>query len=89
MNAIPPYTVTKGRQPRLGRPQRRVSLDRLLALADKMETGDAVLLTSSEAQTFRTILAAKGFDCVTDGYASPDTEYPRRTCVFKLAKNLQ
>ena len=80
------FRITYQLKPPVGRPVRRTSLDDLVDLANIMVVGGAALLTQSQAQTFRIILAAQGFHCVTDGYRSPDTpgEYPRRIWCFKL-----
>jgi len=79
------YQVRHDLKPHSGRPLRRTALDGLVELASSMKVGDAAFLTNSEAQTFRIILAAQGFHCVSDGYLSPGGSYPARTWVFKLA----
>ena len=80
------FRITNELRPPIGRPLRRKSLDELVELSRIMTVGEAALLTNSQAQTFRVILAAQGFACVTDGYRSPDTpgSYPRRIWCFKL-----
>lgn len=67
---MPSYRIIKGLTPPSGRDARRTKLDDLIILAGEMEIGDAALMTSAESQTFRVVLAAQGFACVTDGYAS-------------------
>ena len=76
------YRIVKGLKPHPQRPKRRTVLDRLLALSREMEVGDAAHMCLSDAQQFRIILAAQGFDCVSDGYRS---EVANMTLVFKLA----
>jgi len=78
------YQTTQGLQPpATRRPTKRQSLDDLVMLANGMEINEAALLTLSEAQTFRVILAAQGFNCVTDGYRSPPG---RRIWCFKITR---
>lgn len=79
------YEVIHSLQPPLGRPQRRKSLDALVEVANAMSVGDAVVLTLSEANVLRTILAAQGFSCVTDGYRC---NAKGKLLVFKLAKEV-
>ena len=65
------YIVHKGLPPPAGRPDkqnRSNKLPELIALAARMQMGDAVELTLSEANTLRTILLAQGFVCRTDGW---------------------
>jgi hypothetical protein len=77
------YQILKGLEVhRHDHPAHRSTLIGLVKLAKQMEVGDAVLLRSSEAQTFRIILAALDFRCVTDGWNSSD---PTRVLAFKLA----
>lgn len=75
------YTVTRGLQPPVARGERRYKLTALIDLAKQMRVGDAVALRLSEAQTFRIILAALGYECVTDGYRCKE---PGKTLAFKL-----
>ena len=56
--------------------------DQKKILSREMEVGDAAHMCLSDAQQFRIILAAQGFDCVSDGYRS---EVTGMTLVFKLA----
>ena len=80
------FRITSDLKPPLVRPFKRTSLDELVELASIMSIGEAALLTNSQAQTFRVILAAQGFLCVTDGWRTPDKpgEGIRRTWCFKL-----
>lgn len=76
------YVITKGMTPPTqSRPIKRTSLDNLIELAKKMDVGDAVALSSSESQTFRTILATLGFLGVSDSYRWPDRS---KTLIFKM-----
>jgi hypothetical protein len=62
------YEIAKNLRRPKSRPSRRKSLDDLVALAKRMRAGHAALLPFSEVQTFRIILAAQGYACVSDGY---------------------
>lgn len=75
------YTITRKLLPPSPRPVKRTELDKLVALADAMRVGEAVLLSNCQAQTFRVILAAQGFMCLTDGYRSDDKS---KIWAFKL-----
>jgi len=77
------YQVLSGLKAPIGRPVKRQKLDDLIKLAQTMEVGDAAILSNSEAQSFRTILNALGFDCVTDGYRC---EVRGKTLAFKLKR---
>lgn len=80
------YQIIKGlKEPWNAHPKRRKSFDDLLILAGDMEIGDAAVLTQAEAQTFRTILMAQGYRCVTDGYRC---EVRGKTLAFKLEQPL-
>lgn len=73
--------IRKGLRPPNGRPAKRSKLPGLIALADRMEVGDAAVLSLSDSQTFRVVLAAKGFLCLTDG---DHCEVRGKTLAFKL-----
>ena len=77
------YAVLKGKIPHCARPSKRTKLDDLIALAKEMETGDAAVMSSADAQTFRTILNTLGFDCVTEGYRC---ETRGKTLAFKIQR---
>jgi hypothetical protein len=77
------FIVHTGLRPPNDREMRRVVLDGLLVLADQMAVGDAVELRLAQAQQMRVILAAKGYECKTDGYSCRTRG---KTLVFKLAK---
>lgn len=76
------YRIEKGLVPPPGRDTRATVLPRLIELADVMEVGDAVALVYREAQMMRTVLMAKGFKCITDGWHCDSIG---RTLVFKLS----
>jgi hypothetical protein len=78
------YKIIKGHKSPAARPAHRKVLNELVALASRMEVGDAVALKLSDAQLLRIILAAQGFDCVTDGW---HCEENGKTLVFKLASS--
>ncbi len=75
------YDVLRGLRPPIGRPLKRQSLIQLIELAKSMELGDAAVLTNSEAQVFRYILAGMGYLCLTDGYRC---DVRGKTLAFKL-----
>ena len=75
------YTIVKNRRAPQGREPRRTKLDGLVALANQMEVGDAAEMLPTDAQTFRIILAAQGFRCVSDGW----NQERRVTLIFKLS----
>jgi hypothetical protein len=77
------YQIISGLKEPIGRPIKRTSLDDLIELAREMKVGDAVPLTLSESQTFRVILNALGYRCLTDGYRC---EVPGKILTFKLSK---
>lgn len=75
------FTIRRGLASPPGHGKVRTKLDDLIALAHEMQPGEAVALTLSESQQMRVILAAMGYDCVTDGWNCPDHA---KTHVFKL-----
>jgi hypothetical protein len=80
------YMILRRMVPPIPRPTpvgRGDTLQALILCANQMAVGDAVVLSNSEAQTFRVILAAQGFLCVTDGYRCPQRT---KLLAFKLAK---
>jgi len=77
------YQIVKGLSEPTARPLSRNSLDDLIELAKTMDTGDAAVLSLSEVQTFRIILVAQNFRCVTDGFRC---KVHGKTLAFKLAK---
>ena len=79
------YRIVVGMSPPVAsRPLTRNSLDGLIELAKKMDRGDAAILSQSEVQTFRIILIALGFRCITDGYRC---DVVGKTLAFKLSKD--
>ncbi len=74
--------IRKNLRPPNGRPSRRVKLNDLIALAERMEVGDAAVLSLSDSQLLRVILAAKGYLCITDG---DHCEVKGKTLAFKLS----
>lgn len=77
------YRIIEGLRPPIMRPPHRTKLDDLIALAASMKSGEAAVLTESEAQTFRVILNAQGFDCATDGWRCDERG---KTLIFKLPR---
>ena len=77
------YNIIKGMAPPNMRPSRQVNLDNLVNLAREMQVGDAVSLRLSEANQFRIILAAQGFECRTDGWRCT---VPGKILAFKLLR---
>ena len=80
------YAIAHGMLPHAGRPAKGSSMRTLIALAKHMRCGQAVLLSYSDMNTFRTILAAQGYSCVSDAYQSSVTG---KTWVFKLKNNYE
>lgn len=75
--------IKQGIQPPTMRDLKRTKLDALIECANTMQVGDSIMLSNSEAQIMRYILAAQGFIALTDGWRSPDRT---KTLVFKLSR---
>ena len=75
------YEIIHNPTPPTPRKACRTHLDDLVSLAKSMQPGEAVLLSNSDAQTFRVIMAAQGFKCATDGWRSNDRS---KLLTFKL-----
>jgi len=75
------FTIHKNLPIPKGRGSREQTLKNLITLANTMNVGDAVELSLSETNTFRTVLRTLGYECITDGWRCPN---PTKILAFKV-----